>query len=137
MKLPFSKHALSEAVLKDSFVGVPASVPNLFTFQPQQRLRGLLHHLDLTAIFNHPCGFFSEYEAAWYTQSNSGYNPVEPGDNFWQLNAYFGYRFSGRHAELALGILNLTDQDYRLNPLNLYNELPRTRTLSVRFAWNF
>ena len=36
-----------------------------------------------------------------------------------------------------LGILNLTDRDYRLNPLNLTTELPRTRTFyaSLRFSF--
>jgi hypothetical protein len=36
-----------------------------------------------------------------------------------------------------LGVLNLTDQDYHLNPLNLYNELPRSRTLELRLQFNF
>ena len=38
---------------------------------------------------------------------------------------------------LQLGLLNITDQNYRLNPLNLYNELPRERTLSVLFKFYF
>ena len=33
--------------------------------------------------------------------------------------------------------LNITDQDYRLSPLNLYNELPRARTLTARLQINF
>jgi len=73
----------------------------------------------------------------WYSQDNSGYSPPLAGDEFWQLNAYFGYRFFRRRAEVRLGVLNITDQDYQLNPLNLYSELPRERTLAVRLQLNF
>ena len=34
-----------------------------------------------------------------------------------------------RRIEARLGVLNLTDHDYRLNPLTLYNDLPRERTI--------
>jgi len=36
-----------------------------------------------------------------------------------------------------LGLLNLTDRDYHLNPLTLYQELPRHRTLAVQLQINF
>ena len=44
---------------------------------------------------------------------------------------------SWRRAELSVGVLNLTDRDYKLNPLTLYNELPRERLLTVSFKFNF
>jgi hypothetical protein len=50
---------------------------------------------------------------------------------------FAGYRFPRRKAEILVGLLNLTDQNYRLNPLTLYNELPRRRTLMARFQVNF
>jgi outer membrane receptor for monomeric catechols len=93
--------------------------------------------VDLIAVYNHPCGFYAQSEAHWYSQNNSGYDPAEPGDNFWQLNAFAGYHFLHRKAEVTLGLLNLTDQNYKLNPLNLYNELPRSRTLALRLQINF
>ena len=93
--------------------------------------------MDLLAVYNHPCGFFAQPEAHWYGQSNSGYTPSEPGDNFWQLNAFVGYRSPGRKAEVSLGLLNITDQNYNLSPLNLYNELPRSRTLALSLRVNF
>jgi len=34
-------------------------------------------------------------------------------------------------------LLNITDQDYRLNPLNITPELPRTRTLVASLKFNF
>ena len=60
-----------------------------------------------------------------------------PGDDFWQVNLFGGYRFWHRHAQMQVGVLNLTDQDYHLNPLNLYTELPRQRTFAVNFQFNF
>jgi outer membrane receptor for ferric coprogen and ferric-rhodotorulic acid len=96
-----------------------------------------LQQLSLSAIYNHPCGFFARGEALWEAQSNNGYTPAEPGDDFWQFNALVGYRFPRRKAEVTLGLLNLTDQNYNLNPLNLYNELPRSRTLALRLQLSF
>jgi hypothetical protein len=115
-------------------------VPNGISFnnfQPRQRLEGVLNQVDLLVVYNHPCGFFAQPEAHWYAQNNSGYNPGEPGANFWQFNAFIGYRFPRRKAEITLGLLNLTDQNYNLNPLNLYNELPRSRTLALRLQLSF
>jgi outer membrane receptor protein involved in Fe transport len=96
-----------------------------------------LNQLNLFARFNHPCGLFARVEGNWYLQSNDGYDPAEPGDNFWQVNLFGGYRFWHRHAQIQLGVLNVTDQDYRLEPLNLYTELPRQRTLAVNFQFTF
>jgi len=93
--------------------------------------------LSLFAIYNHPCGFFAEAQSLWYAQNNKGYGSSAPGDDFWQFNAFVGYRFPRRNAEVMLGLLNITDQDYRLNPLNVYNELPRQRTLALRLRLNF
>ena len=36
-----------------------------------------------------------------------------------------------------LGLLNIAGQNYNLNPLNLYNEIPRSRTLAVSLQLNF
>ena len=63
--------------------------------------------------------------------------PQRTGADFWQFNAFAGYRFLHRKAEVTLGLLNITDQNYNLNPLNLYNELPRSRTLALRLQLNF
>jgi hypothetical protein len=133
---------LSRATLSDVFPSVVSAPPPIFfgnpaTFAPQQHNEGILNTLDLFAIYNHPCGFFAEGEALWYRQHNIGYSGTEPGDDFWQFNVFGGYRFPRRRAQVTLGVLNLAGQDYRLNPLNLYNELPRERTLAVQFSFNF
>lgn len=130
-----ARYQLSQAILHDDYPGVPTSP--VFAFQPHQRLEATLNQLSLFLIFNHPSGFFAEGETEWYSQNNEGYRGAEPGDDFWQVNAFAGYRFPRRRAEVSLGLLNLTDRDYQLNPLNIYNELPRRRTLAVEFKLNF
>ena len=94
-------------------------------------MRAILNQLDLHVIFNHPSGFFAQFNAIWSQQSNSGYTPSLSDENFWQLNVFAGYRFLQRRGEVALGVVNLTGKDYNLNPLTLYNELPRERTFTA------
>jgi hypothetical protein len=131
-----ANYRVNEAVLNDNFVDVPDGI-FFNNFQPRQRTRGTLNQLDLTAIYNHSSGFFAEGEALWFSQSNGGYTPAEPGDDFWQFNLFTGYHFLRRKAELSVGLLNITGQEYQLNPLNIYNELPRARTLAMRLQFNF
>ncbi len=131
-----ARYRLSQAVLNENFSGTEnLLIPPNFT--TAQRLDGILNQVDLLAVYNHPCGLFVQSDAHWYVQNNIDQESTEPGDNFWQWNAFAGYRFLHRKAEVALGVLNITDQDYKLNPLNLYNELPRSRTLAVRLQVNF
>jgi hypothetical protein len=99
--------------------------------------KATLHQGELFLLYNHPSGFFAEAEGYWAQQSNTGYRPDIPGDEFVQLNLYAGYRFRRNYGDLTLGFLDITDDDYKLNPLNYYNELPRQRTLLVRLRLNF
>jgi Tfp pilus assembly protein PilF len=132
-----AQYRLSHATLEENFVDVPDGLPILVNFQPRQQLQGNLQQVDLTAFFNHPSGFFSEGEALWYAQSNQGENLAEPGDAFWQFNIFAGYRTPRRNIEATVGVLNLASQDYNLNPLNIYNELPRKRTIAARLRLSF
>jgi tetratricopeptide (TPR) repeat protein len=97
----------------------------------------LLHELTLMSSFTHRCGFFSELLATFHAQDNrKDFTPLSD-DSFWQLHAFVGYRFWRRHAEARIGVLNITDKDYRLNPLTLYSELPRERTFYASFRFYF
>lgn len=102
-----------------------------------QDVSATLHQVQLFANFYHACGGFAQVNTVWSQQSNRDYAQDIPGDDFWQFNAYVGYRFLDRRAEARLGLLNIGDQDYRLNPLTLYNELPRERTLVASFKFYF
>lgn len=133
-----TQYRLSQATLNDDYVDVPDSVVGGFmNFQPRQQTKGVLQQVDLTAICNLPTGFFAEFEALWFGQSNDGYTPAEPGDDFWQFNLFAGYRSPRRRMEATIGLLNLAGQDYQINPLNIYNDLPRTQTIAVRLQFNF
>jgi hypothetical protein len=94
-----------------------------------------LHETAGYVLFNHPSGLFARADATWYHQINS--QAGQPGDDFVQENLYVGYRFLHRHAELMFGILNLSGQNYNLNPLNTYMELPRERSYIVRLNFVF
>jgi tetratricopeptide (TPR) repeat protein len=130
-------YRLSYAQLDVRYRDVPLNAPAFNGFDPKQNFEAWLHQVKLFALYNHPSGFFAEGQACWFQQSNQGYSPDIPGDDFWQLNAFAGYRFFRRRAEISLGLLNITDQDYRLNPLNVTAALPRDRTLAARFRFNF
>jgi Flp pilus assembly protein TadD len=96
-----------------------------------------LHEVSLFANYNLPCGFFSQFQANWWEQGNKEFNPNEPGDNFWQFNYFAGYRFPRRHIEIQVGVLNLANQDYHLDPLTYYLEQAHVRTFVSSLKFNF
>jgi Flp pilus assembly protein TadD len=130
-----ASYTLSQAKMTALFPDVPASAPNLPLFN--QDVRAVLGHLQLSVLYNHPSGFYAQWHTDFFHQDNFGYNPSLPSESFWQHNLFLGYRFPYRRAEVRLGLLNLTDQDYHLNPLNLQNELPRGRTFTASLRLNF
>ncbi|MGA2543642.1 MAG: TonB-dependent receptor [Verrucomicrobiota bacterium] len=96
-----------------------------------------LHQFTLFGNYYLPCGFFSQVQANWFAQSDKGFAVNEPGDAFWQFNLFAGYRFPKRHMELQVGVLNLANQDYRLDPLTYYIDPCRTRSFYTSFKFNF
>lgn len=128
-----ARYRLSDANLKRELVDIASSLGD-FGRTDQS---AILHQVDMFVLFNHSSGIFSQFDALWSRQSNRGYNPEIPGDDFWQLNAFVGYRFPRRVAELRVGVLNLTDQNYKLNPLNLTAYLPRDRTFIASLKFSF
>jgi tetratricopeptide (TPR) repeat protein len=125
------RYRISEATLTAKF---PEITPQ---FLPKQEIESLLHQLNLYLGFAHSSGLFARVDGVWNVQSNRGYNPSQPGDDFWQFNALGGYRFFRRKVQVTAGVLNLFDQDYRLSPLNLHPDLPRERTFVARLAFAF
>jgi outer membrane receptor protein involved in Fe transport len=127
------RYRLSHADLADHFSNIPSAAGN----NPSQDVQATLNQLDLYLRYQHPCGFFSQFDAVYSCQSNRGYSPDLPGDDFWQFHIFAGYRFLQRRAEVRLGVLNLTDRNYRLNPLTLYSELPRERMFTAGLKFYF
>jgi len=133
-----ASHRFSQAELEDDFNGIPATGPTFFDgFQPRKNLEAILNQLRLYAVFNHPSGFFAGGESIWSVQHNDGYTPALADEDFWQFNLHAGYRFLRRRVEARISLLNITDRNYRLNPLNLTSELPRDRTLALSLAITF
>jgi tetratricopeptide (TPR) repeat protein len=117
-----------------------------------------LHEWLAHATYHHPSGFFARAEAKWFHQDNddletsatlrgpgAGFYRTDfstrdaglPSEDFWHFNVFAGWRFLRNQCEVSCGVLNLTDEDYRLNPLNPYEEFVRERTFMVRCRLNF
>jgi outer membrane receptor for monomeric catechols len=126
---------MTHAELDGRFQDLPAALADGAGLN--QDVSATLHQLDLYAIYNHPCGFFARFDAIWSQQSNAGYQPDIPGDEFWHYDLAVGYRFLQRRVEARLALLNLSDRDYQLNPLTLCQELPRERTLTAGLKFYF
>lgn len=129
-----ARYKLTHSELDGRFPNLPPDTAGTTGFED---LSSYLHQVNLYAIYHHRCGFFVQFNTVWSQQSNQGYTPDIPGDDFWQYNVHVGYRFYQRRAEARIGVLNLSDQNYRLNPLTLYNELLRERTLVASLKWYF
>ena len=130
------RYKLTDATRDGGFQGALKDLPG--TAALNQNVSATLHQLDLFTAYNHRCGFFARFDAVWSQQSNRDYyTPGEPGDDFWQYHVFAGYRFWQRRAEVRVGVLNLGDRDYKLNPLTLYSELPRERTFTAGFKFYF
>jgi tetratricopeptide (TPR) repeat protein len=134
-------YRVTKSELQSTYLEIPT------TLRPgaETRDEATLHVLSLFCSWNSPSGLFARAEANWYSQhlqddpsgpAGGGGFPRE-GDEFWQFNAFVGYRFNRNRAEVSVGVLNLNDTDYRLSPLNPYENIPRERTAVVRCRFIF
>ena len=99
-----------------------------------------LHEVMLNANWNSPTGLFATAEANWFMQDLDD-DPLggapRSGDDFWQFNAFVGYRFNRNLCEVSAGVLNITDNDYRMSPLSPYGTIARDRTAVLRCRFSF
>lgn len=97
-----------------------------------------MHRLRGGVLLNHPSGIYAGAETVWYWQDSDGYGGTRPSDQFQHLNVILGYRFWENRGDLRFGFLNLTDDDYRLNPLSVYDSsLPRERAFSISMKFEY
>lgn len=130
----------TESALKWFYPAIPTGAAG----NPTRTEKADLHQVNLRLLYNHSSGFFARAESLWLMQSNEGYgsvNPVHtqprPDECVNQINLLTGWRFARRRAEITFGCLNLTRQDYRLNSLTPYADLPRERAWLARLRLNF
>jgi len=99
-----------------------------------------LHEVMLNANWNSPTGLFATAEANWFMQDlddDPQAGPPRSGDAFWQFNSFVGYRFKRNLCEVSAGVLNITDNDYRMSPLSPYGTIARDRTAVLRCRFSF
>ena len=130
-------YRVSHAELKDNYPEISDAAGAVNGFIPRKTFSGTLHTLDLHAIYQHPSGFFTRADGLWNRQQNGGSLAALNGADFWQCNILLGYHFARRQATATVGVLNITDQNYQLSPINLHNELPRERTLYAKLSFAF
>jgi hypothetical protein len=120
--------------LHNVFPEIPAATADIID-------KAILHEVSVFANWNSPNGLFSRVEANWFSQrlhdDPNKFSAPRPGDDFWQFNAWVGYRFHRNRAEISVGMLNLTDADYHLSPLNPYGNIPRDFTGAFRCRFTF
>ena len=126
-------YRVSEARLTVRYPDLPFAL----TRRAEGDTRGLLHRVTLQSQFRHPTGLFAGADAHWWSQDVADRHFQASTPAFWQIHFYGGYRFPRDRAELTLGLLNATAQDYRLYPVNFYPDLPRERTFFARISLNF
>ena len=87
-----ASYRLTDADLSEHF----RSLTPALAAQMDRDWEATLHQVRLAGTVNLPCGFFASAGAIWSQQSNRSYSPDIPGDDFWQFNAYIGYRLLKR-----------------------------------------
>lgn len=130
-------YRMTRSELRSALPEVPVAVaPSV-----DQTNEATLHEVSLFGNWNSPTGLFARAEANWYKQDLEDdlnrIGGVRDGDEFWQLNAFLGYRFMQNQGEVSVGVLNINDADYNLSPLNPYGNLARERTAVLRCRFSF
>jgi hypothetical protein len=125
------RYRMAEAELEGVYPGLPPDEDFV------RNEHSVMDQVSFGARYQRPEGFFASWESAWTQQSDSRDAAEMTGDNFWRHDLWVGWRFLRRKVELAVGILNLTDEDYRLYPLNYFGETYRERTVAVTGSFAF
>jgi len=126
------QYRVTDSLLRQDKPSLPATAG----FPRTSFSNGILHHCRTALLLTLPESFFCRAEFNWWNQNGQD-TSVGIGDSFSQVNLLGGWRFQNRRGELTVGLLNATGKDYRLNPINYYQEMPRERTLYTRLRLNF
>jgi len=128
-----AEYRFTRSELRTQHPAIPSGTPGLDSDHTEQ---ADLQQVGLHLRFNHPSGFFAHAESQFFHQRNDGYATTRPVEILFQQNMFAGFRLRKERGEISVGVLNLLDEDYRLNPLNPYLELPRERVFIMRLRFN-
>lgn len=142
-----ASYRVTDSALDWDYPEIPNGTPLAGNLGPGNLSRteaALLQEVLLRLGFTHHSGVFARAEYRWLGQDNEGYGypnawnaESRPGDSVFQLDLYVGLRFARRRGEVVLGCLNVTDEDYRLNSLTPFFELPRERVWAGQVRLSF
>ena len=102
-----------------------------------------LHRPTAFILYAHPSGFFARAGMEVYVQANSRarLSPSQiadvPDETVPELGLQVGYRFPRRRGDITVGGMNLLGEDYHLNPVTPYTELPRERVFFAQLRFRF
>ena len=132
-------YELSRAILQDNFTGIPNGLPDPTgtVLIPRTNHTATLNSLVWFVDYHHPRGWFARMSGRWLAQVDREVPAHNLPNDFWQYDIFAGYRHRTGKFEAYVGLLNLTDQNYYLNPLNVYSSLARQRTLVVSARFDF
>jgi hypothetical protein len=130
-----ARYSISRSEYELGYPGLPAGLGGLPDVVRDDE--AVLGRLELMAGFNHESGFYAQWASVFHHQQTVASVLKMPDESFWQHDVWVGYRFPRRRAEIRLGVLNLLDQDFRLNPMNEYRPVPRERTFEATLRINF
>ncbi|GAA5480310.1 hypothetical protein Hhel01_03835 [Haloferula helveola] len=128
-----SRYTVTRAELQRSFPAFTAAGIGGFSSDQSSEL----HDAEAYIIYNHPSGWYGRLSGRFLSQDNGGYTPARPGDSWTQIDCAIGKRFFHNRASVEAGVLNLTDRDYRFNPLITLPEQPRERTFYLEVRADF
>ena len=133
------RYNFAHAEMKRAYPSLPANVLQI-SDQPlpsRKYLESQLHTLGLGFSYRNPSGFFGRWENIFHYQQNENSTSESTSRHPWQMNAEAGWQFLQRRLEFAVGVLNATDNDFRLNPLNYHLDPPRERICYSRLTLSF
>jgi tetratricopeptide (TPR) repeat protein len=96
-----------------------------------------LHEAGGSALYQHPSGLFGQLEARWLAQQTLESLNGQHSEMFGQLDLFAGYRLPRQRGEVVVGVLNVTGDDYRLDPVTAHPEFPRERVFYARVSFRF
>lgn len=92
---------------------------------------------SLYARYQHTNGWFAGTDLQYWIQQSHSISPEIADTYAPNLNLSFGYRLQQQRGEITFSILNLTDEEYELNPVNNYNQPPHERTFVIQTRFSF